>query len=355
MTEAMNLALADAARPRRPLNIVYFSCHEVLEYDELRLLTDLGHRVFSIGAYGNPAVGGQLRAPLPQFHHPGDWDAYVAQGDAFLRGFDLAIVMHAPEFVARIAAAAPDMPIVYRSIGQSHLGFEAQLAPFADRLSVVRYSERERSVPGFLPAAAVIHFAKYLADYPPWTGGERLLSFHNFYAAREMVSVPRMAQYLDMTAGLPSDLYGLGNEDLGWARGIAPPGAQMALYGGAALYVYILTLGPSYTLSLIEAMGVGVPIVAPTLDCVRKTADPAWQNAITAFDARFEVADLLDHDPRLLYNSADEARGRIAWLLANPDYCREVSARLRARFAATFDAGRIGPLWDALLYRLVPD
>ena len=44
--------------------ILYLSCHEVLEYDEVSLLLELGHEVFSPGAYVEPAnPGGKTMRP----------------------------------------------------------------------------------------------------------------------------------------------------------------------------------------------------------------------------------------------------------------------------------------------------
>jgi len=36
------------------MKILYLSCHAVLEYDELRILNDLGYDVTSVGGYINP-------------------------------------------------------------------------------------------------------------------------------------------------------------------------------------------------------------------------------------------------------------------------------------------------------------
>ena len=56
----------------RPLNILYFGCHETLEYDDVRMLTEMGHHVFSIGGLSNPdslkpATRPTMENPLSQF------------------------------------------------------------------------------------------------------------------------------------------------------------------------------------------------------------------------------------------------------------------------------------------------
>lgn len=37
----------------RSLSVLYFACHETLEFDDLRMLTKAGHKVFSIGSFGD--------------------------------------------------------------------------------------------------------------------------------------------------------------------------------------------------------------------------------------------------------------------------------------------------------------
>ena len=343
---------------RRPLKILYYSCHEILEFDELRMLTDRGHHVFSLGAFADPRSQGHLRTPLPSFFSPGDWERYSSEGltPAFAREFDLAIVMHQVSNVREILGIRPDMPVIYRSIGQSNRAVEQELWPFHDKVKVVRYSERERDLPGFLPAEDVIYFGKNLDDFAvPWKGGSRLLTFHNGYPLRNYASVPPKEMYLQLAASWPCDLYGSGNEEVPGSNGIASPESQLELYRAAAIYLYVYTVGPSYTLSFMEAMGVGLPIVAPSAAMIERVLGPSMVEEASFSDGagRYEIEDFLDHDPRLIYSSLEEAQEKIEWLLKNPNYCVEVSHRLRARFRAVFDDKKIADQWDRLMYRMV--
>ena len=36
------------------MNVLLLTSHSIAEYDDLRMLTDLGYNVFSIGAYTDP-------------------------------------------------------------------------------------------------------------------------------------------------------------------------------------------------------------------------------------------------------------------------------------------------------------
>ena len=55
------------------MNILYVGSHSILEYDEVRLLSDLGHDIFSIGSYTDPANPSDDKRPAiagMEFPHP---------------------------------------------------------------------------------------------------------------------------------------------------------------------------------------------------------------------------------------------------------------------------------------------
>ena len=165
------------------LRILYYSCHEILEYDDLRMLTSEGHSVFSLGDFSNPSNRGHFRRSRPEFHQNGDWEAYVASGSQgpsnisrdFGARFDIAIVNHMPEWL-EAAVRDLDCPIVYRSIGQSNPATEARVRAHEGRVKIVRYSNREEALEGFAATDKVIYFGKMSKDYTPgWEAGGALI------------------------------------------------------------------------------------------------------------------------------------------------------------------------------------
>ena len=57
-------------------NIVLLLAHAVEEHDMVQLLSELGHNVFSIGAYSNPAAPGvDIRPALPDVPYFPDLEA----------------------------------------------------------------------------------------------------------------------------------------------------------------------------------------------------------------------------------------------------------------------------------------
>jgi hypothetical protein len=338
---------------RRPLDILYISYHEILEFDELRMLTSRGHHVFSIGAFSDPNGAVRYRPRPPQFFRAGDWEHYQHEGMSpdFLRQFDVAIVMGDVQVATLVAALEPNLPVVYRSIGQTTIDKEAALQPYGSRIKVVRYSERERFLPGHLPADAVIYNGKYLGDFfQGWSGGERILTFHNSYRIRDRYSTLSLADYCALAEALPCDLYGSHNDDIAASRGIASPAEQMDLFRHAGLYLSIYTVAPPYLLSFVEAMAMGLPIVAPSNEFVARNTHPEVLRATEFSPERNESPELLGDDPRLLFSSLEDAHEKIKWLMRNESYRQEVSHRLRATFAERFDAEKIADQWDSFLY-----
>jgi hypothetical protein len=359
--ESSNRLLANSDRK---LNILYLACHETLEYDDVRMFTEMGHRVFSVGGLANPDGPQPATRPTMAGFHSRDWWSAFA-GDAsndltakrvtreFAQRFDVAVVNHDPALLDTNMGALSGMPIVFRSIGQSNYHREAILARHLDAVHVVRYSQKEVGLPNFCRTDRVIYFAKFLTDYPRWDGGSRAITFHNSFPTRATVSVPTLSQYDEIARSGPFDLYGFWNDGVEAWRGLASADQQLELFRTAGAYVYVYSVPPSYTLSLVEAMLVGVPVVAPSASAVRSilgaTADACGFTA-----ARYEVSEFLDHDPSLIWNTANEVPFRVRALLEEPERSQVISQRLRSKASALFDVRKVAPQWQQLLLEITP-
>lgn len=339
----------------RKLNILYYPVHEVLEYDELRMLTDLGHRVFSVGSYCNPYASDfprkLLRPRLSQFYYPGDYEQFQIAGltRAFVDQFDVAIIMQSIEAVSELRKVSDNIPIVYRSIGQSNTTTEAQLYNYADDVHIVRYSDRERYIAGFVPTDHVIYFGKYIQDFPEWVGGDQIVTFHNNYLLRAGMSVPTLEQFAELSSHWPIDLYGLNTDEIQNGHGAVSSEKQSELLRMAALCLYVSTVPPSYTLTLMEAMAHGTPILVPSADFVLHTVGSSTLSANTAVKSRYEFEALLGDDSSLIFSSLEDAHVKIGALLRDVEQRAEISKALRQRFTQVFDAVKISRQWNDLL------
>ena len=260
------------------MKVLYLSCHEVLEFDEVSLLSDLGIEVFSAGAYLVPdqPVGGNLRPPIPHmttepddvraFHElaqPGQ-DSRSCLTAEFLERFDAVIIMHMPEWVESCCEAHASVPIIWRTIGQSSAEVEQRIRPLRENngLRIVRYSPVERRLAGYCGEDAVIRFGKSSSDFEAWTGQtRRVVTFAQHMRSRALHC--RYDVFREVVEPFDCDLYGPGNEDTPRVgRGAVSYAEQRRILRDYRVYLYTGTHPASYTLAFMEAWLAGTPIVA---------------------------------------------------------------------------------------------
>ena len=130
--------------------IVLALSHSIEEYDQLRLLTGIGHEVFSIGGYIKPDAPHDPKRPAldvpyyPDLHAAvdaigGDDNLGAAQArlpDAILDWADILIYHHRLERlygqwdrIVRWRAARSDRRVIWRTVGQSVEHNERMMAP----------------------------------------------------------------------------------------------------------------------------------------------------------------------------------------------------------------------------------
>lgn len=334
------------------MRILYFSLHAILEHDEIRLLTGLGHTVFPLGdhfedppaAPFRPAVplGPEIAALRARFLEEGcrfsPWDRHgsVRLTPGFVAEFDASIVMHSAQFVDENWPALHVRPCILRAIGVNIAGTGPTFARLrAGGVTLVRYAESEALVPGFGGQDAVIRFGKDPADFLPWTGEEaKVLSFVNGFAARwpEDHALHRRA-----VAGLPSELGGRENEGEPDWIGLVPHEVQKERLRRCRAYLYCSGRDVPYTLNFMEAWMAGIPVVVVT----------------EGLPAHAEIPRLVrDGVDAILAPSATAARDALSRLLADHALAARIGAAGRESATRIFGNAAIAPQWQALLDRL---
>lgn len=260
------------------MRILYMSCHSILEYDEARLLSELGHEVFSPGAYVEPANPGDasLRPSIPglvyntdileQWHklagtHPGkDGKDYLTK--EFVDNFDCIIVMHLPRWIIKNWNVMLGKRVIWRTIGQSIDAREKELASYRKKgMQIIRYSPMERNIPGYIGEDALIRFYKDPDDYGPWVGdNKRVITFAQHMQQRD--SACNYSFFEKTTRQFPRHLFGPGNEGQEWTSGKVSFEQLKEEMRLNRVYFYTGTHPASYTLNFIEAWISGMPIVA---------------------------------------------------------------------------------------------
>lgn len=350
------------------MNVLLLTSHSIAEYDDLRMLTDLGYDVFSIGAYTDPANPTDDKRPaldVPAHPYlaarcedqrrmlgdPGpriDW-AKAHLHDDIIDWADAIIVHHFPEWwIAGQWGRISHKRVIWRTCGQSGPdgGLEAVMGGL-DGLQVVRYSPRERALPNFAGEDALIRFGKYPDDYGPWRG-----IGHQGYVGN---ITQHMAQrgnacghwfWEAATDGLPTRPAGPGSEALRGGVGALDYYAMLDYLAGLRCYLYTGTTPASYTLGLIEAMLSGVPVVS--------IGARAW-GLPDLFEAATRDDLPIGEKPRSIvaadacFDDPGDAQKALLGLLHFPDKAATISPMQRQRAIDLFGIETVGPQWKAFL------
>lgn len=346
------------------MNIVLLLAHSIEEFDQVKLLSELGYNVFSIGAYSTPANPTvNMRPALPDVkeypgliaachakrvghaeakdevlhtkdgpRNPVDW----AKADLPEEVLDWAdvIICHHLEHTWLIPqwGRIKHKRVIWRTVGQSVENNERVMKPLREEgLEIVRYSPKEENIPGYLGADAVIRFGKYSDDWHGWTGDVgRVINITQNLFQREPYT--NWAFWDEATDGLPRLAIGPGSEAIRGLGAVSFDSMKQVLRSDRA-YLYTGTQPASYTLGLIEALMTGIPVVS---------IGPSWMNIFPYGPELFEgheiVGDLWSDKPT-------EAHGMLSRLLTDIDFARQYSRTQRQLAIDMFGAENVKNDW----------
>ena len=335
------------------MRILYLSVHEILEYNECRLFTEMGFEVFSHGAYMMPGGdAGRKRPPIDEMPYNPHFVELALQFSKenihpdMLDGIDVVIVMHKTEMVTANWAVFSEFinrggRVIWRSIGQSVPEREAELSQArSEGLEMVRYSPMEATIPGNIGCDAMIRFGVDESDFLPWVGDrEEVVNFTQ--SLTERCDFVGRDWLMEAACGLPLKVYGPNNGDLqGMAGGLLSHEAQLETLARGRAYLYHGTYPASYTLSLIEAWMAGIPVVSvgpgkgngPQFH-FQSTFEPLIDNGVNGFMA----------------DSAAVCRRHLVDFLADSHYGAEIGRAGRRRAIELFGKEVIGAQWREFL------
>lgn len=337
------------------MNILYLSCHSILEYDEVRLLTELGYNVFSIGAYSNPAGDNTLPRPsIPNLKFYSEFFDYAVKmqssenenekniiPDELISWSDVIIYMHMPEQLARNWKRIKHKRVIFRSIGQNTQVEEDILRPLHSQgLEIIRYSPLERNIPNFSGEDHLIRFYKDPDEYGNWNGQQsQAINITQKIKSRHKECFYNEIQY--MLWNFPNKIYGMGNDNLGdqWGGFLSTVEHQKVLQDNRC-FVYGGTHPASYTLSFIEALMTGIPIVA-----IGK--GPARSHSVYDY---YEIPHLLiNNENGFFSNDLWYLRDVIENLLINHDFAQKISNSGRELAVELFGKKNIASQWKKLI------
>ena len=311
------------------MKLLYVSCHSILEYDEIKLFSELGIDVFSYGTYRDPrSVDDPKRPPLDLLFHQDLFDLTKIDDKtnipaALIDWADVVMVMHRSDWLHANWEKLRGKDVILRTIGQNDSKNEADLIPLRQQgLNLVRYSPRERTIPGYVGEDAVIRFYKDPDEFKGWTGQHKSI----LTVAQDMVARNdhcNFSFFEKATHGLPRFLVGKGSEVVGpWGQGVVSYEHLKDFYRKCRVYFYTGTYPASYTLNFIEALMTGCPMVA---------LGPKWGNSAFARDQQtYEVPDYSEGGTNiLLADDVDTARKHCMDLLNDAGFASMLSERAR--------------------------
>lgn len=360
------------------MNILYLGSHSVLEYDQVKLWTQMGHSVFSIGAYSdpqNPEDDKRPAIPEAEFHSgflqkcrdqrdahdaPG-WYVDWAKADLHPDLIDWAEVIicdcYPVQWIAAQWNRLSHKRVIWRTIGQSHPEIEDAMKRLRG-LEIVRYSPREKRayerLGAFAGEDAVIRFGKDPQEWSGWTGdwGVRDVNGSPVVGDGGVPFVGNLTQhnpephtrdewtnwraFETATKGLAVCVAGPNSEYIG-GLGALPYDMMRTYLRGIRVFAYTGTYPASYTLGLIEAMMTGVPVVAIP-----------WPNRDQYWHDLSEVDDIL---PRGVWDSG-VTRINLGLFLQSQKMAATHGAEMRERAIDLFGIDTTASQWGEVLGRV---
>lgn len=343
------------------MKILYVSMHEVLEEEEILLLKELGHEVFTLG-FSSTEEGRIYRPNL--FIHQNDptitkvWDEmpknpasfrpgfyhYVKLTKEFVNHFDVILVMHSPTFIETNWDVMKHKIVIWRTIGQSLDTTEAFMAPYrAQGMKIIRCTPKEREIPGFIGEDAMIRFYKDENEYGNWNGHRpQVITFSRIMKTADKYR--HFTFFEETTRPFPRALYGVESEQVGsFGKGIVSYEQLKQELRDNRVYFYTGTWPASYTLNFIEAWMTGIPIVAigPYLGNLKMHGSNY---------NLYEIPSLIEHEKTGFFSDNSlELQDYIRNLFQSPALSQQISSEARKKAISIFGKNVALSAWNDFL------
>ena len=257
------------------MKILYLSCHDALEYDEVKLLSEIGCEVFSTGsllfrenAYRDNLEYLDINKSLKE-----EWLSFkknstnranqeITIPKSFVNHLDTIIVSFFQNWISLNEDSFENKNVLFRTIGQNLPAHEFSLKNYKSLVKIIRYSPMERFIPHYAGEDDIIRFYKDQNEFCKWNGQNK--SIINF--SRDLNSRPEFCNYSvikEIGSSLGIKVFGDGNEICGSdAIGKISYNQLKSEMKNNRVYLHTGTKPASYTLNFIEAFMTGIPIVS---------------------------------------------------------------------------------------------
>jgi len=318
------------------MKILYMSCHIVLEYDELRILNELGHDITVIGGYidpKNPHV--DTRPPLDidsneerrqKIHNL--YNTNLKRGISpescsntltkeVVDDYDIIYVMHKMDWVEKNWDIIKNKLVILRTIGQNLENDELKVKKYINKgLKVLRYSPKERELKNYAGEHGLIRFLKYKSDFKTRENKHNfVISFGQNINQRGSWCGSSIIE--SVAKSLPFKLYGPNNEKYDFWEGRLSYEQQLEKYATNNCYLYTGTFPAQYTLNFIEALMTGIPIVSIGKKLSQELVQPY----------PFEVPHILDEINGYYYDDVNDIIKKLRELINDNGHNQQISQK----------------------------
>lgn len=340
-------------------SILYLSCHEVLEENEVRLFHELGYDIFSPGAYVCPENrgDGHLRPDITGLKYKQEFiDAYNKLAGSmpgkdikdhlskeFVDLFDIVIVMHIPHWISNNWEVMKHKRVIWRTIGQSTIHIEKMMQHYVSQgLEIVRYSPKEAAIPEYAGAHGLIRFYVDHNAFSNWNGNkERVITFAQDMQQRDQAC--NFTFFNQVTQPFNRALFGSKSENLEFGHGKVSFEQLKQEMRDNRVYFYTGTHPASYTLNFMEALTTGIPIVAIGKVYGNATYFPGMTDL-------YEIPDLITNGVNgFVSDDITQLRQYITTLLNDHDYAKSISIKGRELGLQHFNKDMIKNAWKYYL------
>lgn len=334
-----------STKPMDSLKILYLDCHSILSYDEIKLFTEMGHDVFSMGgSYLNPNMPADPKRPaikLPIHQQLMDVASQCSKDDIhpeLIEWADVIYVQHIGKWIINNWQKIKHKQVIWRTIGQSVPQTESELALFRSQgLKIVRYSPMEKEIKGYIGEDAMIRFYKDPDEFGLWNGKDGGL-MTVAQSMRKRGAFCGFDIFNEVSEGFNRFVYGPGNDDIDYWAGELPYEELQTAYKNHGVYLYTGTYPASYTLNFIEAFMTGIPMV-----CIGESLSNIGVYDIHAY----EIPQIIKQGVNGFYSDdKKELRGYIENILNDKELAVRIGCEGRKTAIELFGKETIKNQWE---------
>ena len=334
------------------MKVLYLSCHDTLEYDEVKLLSEIGCEVFSTGSLlfkenlyrdnlDHIKINKELKEEWLSFKKTSTNRANqeISIPKSFVDNYDVVIVSFFQNWIPLNRDSFQHKNVLFRTIGQNLQNHEISLRNYRNLVKIIRYSPSERTIPYYAGEDRIIRFYKDEKEFAGWTGENK--SIINF--SRDLNSRPDFCNY-NIIKRISDDIgikvFGDGNEICGdSACGKISYDKLKSEMSSNRVYLHTGTKPASYTLNFIEAFMTGIPIVS-----VGKRLSQFMNLNL------YEVENFIQNGYNgYISDNYEEIKDYCVTLLSDDKLAKEISTSARKTAISLFGKEKIKKEWSNIL------